>query len=137
MTAVLADSDWRDLAACREVDPELFFAAPQADAAKAVCASCPVRVPCLDWAMRHSMGYGVWGATAEEERRTPGAPAVRTSALCDSGRHLHDGPGRCLKCRREFQRERQRTRVRDQADVYARRVARATEASEASEASAA
>ena len=69
-------SDWRDGAACRHRDPELFFpdgtlgpAARQADQAKLVCQSCPVRRPCLDFAQRHGLAFGIWGGTTGEERR--------------------------------------------------------------------
>jgi len=130
---VLAVRDWRDLAACRTADPELFFpvasggsAAGQVEEAKRVCASCPVRVECLDWALRHREGAGVWGGTTEEERGGPGAPV-----LCNSGRHLKNGPdgpgpGGCAQCSREYDRAREKTRApRDQKAVYARRVARA------------
>jgi hypothetical protein len=45
------ERDWRLDAACATVDPELFFPepgqAPQAAAAKAICAGCTVRGPCL------------------------------------------------------------------------------------------
>jgi WhiB family transcriptional regulator, redox-sensing transcriptional regulator len=37
--------------------------------AKAVCRTCPVRVPCLDFAMATNQDAGVWGGTSEEERR--------------------------------------------------------------------
>lgn len=68
-------SDWRDCAACRRHDPELFFpegtagpALRQAEQAKLVCQSCPVRTPCLDFALRHVLAFGIWGGTTGEER---------------------------------------------------------------------
>jgi len=126
--------NWRARAACQNVDPELFFPSevggPAAEAraakAKAVCVGCPVRAECLDWALRHSLGHGVWGGLTEEERR-PGAAARRAPALCQSGRHLKNGPGKCLDCKREYDRERDQARDRDQAAVYARRVELARE----------
>ena len=68
---------WRDRAACRERDPELFFpvgsssgaAQVQLAQAKAVCAACPVQRACLDWAMTSGQEAGVWGGLDEEERR--------------------------------------------------------------------
>ncbi len=69
-------TDWRDRAACRDVDPDLFFpvgnacpALVQIDQAKQVCAGCPVRAPCLEWALASGQEAGVWGGTSEEERR--------------------------------------------------------------------
>jgi WhiB family transcriptional regulator, redox-sensing transcriptional regulator len=70
-----AGTDWRDDAACRDVDPELFFpvgnAGParlQIVQAKRVCARCPVRTPCLEWALASGQEAGVWGGTSEDER---------------------------------------------------------------------
>ncbi|MGW0118578.1 WhiB family transcriptional regulator [Streptomyces sp. NPDC003327] len=68
--------DWRAAAACREVDPELFFpvgvgspALAQAEEAKKVCRRCPVRERCLGWAMAESHPpMGVWGGLTEAER---------------------------------------------------------------------
>ena len=67
--------DWRDHAACRDTDPELFFpvgnagpALHQLDRAKQVCAGCPVRTPCLEWALASGQEAGVWGGTSEDER---------------------------------------------------------------------
>lgn len=76
--------DWRDEAACRRVDPDLFFpisatgpALSQIDKAKQVCFTCPVRVSCLEWALDQGGLAGVWGGTTEGERRTiRWAPAV-------------------------------------------------------------
>jgi WhiB family redox-sensing transcriptional regulator len=67
---------WRDLAACRTADPELFFpvsetgpALGQVTRAKAVCATCSVREKCLDYALVTRQAYGVWGGASEEDRR--------------------------------------------------------------------
>ncbi|MER6675199.1 WhiB family transcriptional regulator [Streptomyces sp. NPDC000983] len=67
--------NWRDLAVCRDEDPDLFFpignsgpALVQTVAAKAVCGRCPVREQCLDWALETRQTVGVWGGTSEGER---------------------------------------------------------------------
>jgi WhiB family redox-sensing transcriptional regulator len=67
---------WRERAACRDVDPDLFFpigtaglTLVQIDEAKAVCARCPVRERCLRWAMDVGQVEGIWGGTTESERR--------------------------------------------------------------------
>lgn len=59
--------------ACRE-DPELFFPhsirdVAQITAAKRVCAVCPVRRPCLAYALTHPV-HGIWGGATESERRS-------------------------------------------------------------------
>ena len=66
-----ADEDWRDLALCAETDPEAFFPAKGGSTrqAKAVCASCEVRRPCLEYALEHQVGPGIWGGLSERERR--------------------------------------------------------------------
>jgi WhiB family transcriptional regulator, redox-sensing transcriptional regulator len=68
--------DWRHHAACRDVDPELFFpigntgpALLQIEEAKQVCRSCPVTESCLRWALESGQDAGVWGVTSEDERR--------------------------------------------------------------------
>ena len=68
--------DWRDRAACRHEDPELFFpigntgpALLQIEEAKTVCLACPVRAGCLDWALSTGQEFGVWGGLSEDERR--------------------------------------------------------------------
>ncbi|MEU5893311.1 WhiB family transcriptional regulator [Streptomyces sp. NPDC047461] len=67
---------WRERAACRDVDPDLFFpigtaglTLVQIDEAKAVCARCPVRERCLRWALDVGQVEGIWGGTTESERR--------------------------------------------------------------------
>jgi WhiB family redox-sensing transcriptional regulator len=68
--------DWWKSAACRETDPELFFPVSAVGLsrkdiarAKAICASCLVRRPCLEFALATNQIHGVWGGTTEEERR--------------------------------------------------------------------
>lgn len=68
--------DWREVARCKEMDPDLFFpvgttgpALLQIEAAKAVCRTCTVRVECLQYAIDSNQEYGIWGGTTEEERR--------------------------------------------------------------------
>jgi WhiB family redox-sensing transcriptional regulator len=70
------DDGWRDHAACRDLDPDLFFpagatgpAVDQIEAAKAFCASCPVREACLQFALETNQDAGIWGGADEEERR--------------------------------------------------------------------
>jgi WhiB family redox-sensing transcriptional regulator len=63
-------------AACRDADCELFFplgpvgpGAVSAREAKSVCETCPVREPCLEYALTHGCADGVWGGLTELERR--------------------------------------------------------------------
>ena len=67
---------WRESAACRQADPELFFPIGQAgpavagiQRAKAVCARCPVRQPCLAYALDTRQEFGIWGGCDENELR--------------------------------------------------------------------
>ncbi|MFI6298304.1 WhiB family transcriptional regulator [Nonomuraea sp. NPDC050790] len=68
--------DWRHRAACRDVDPELFFpigntgpALMQIEEAKQVCRSCSAVEKCLQWALESGQDAGVWGGLSEDERR--------------------------------------------------------------------
>jgi WhiB family redox-sensing transcriptional regulator len=79
--------EWVHRAKCKDEDPELFFpigttgpAAAQIDAAKAICAQCEVRVPCLEWALATGQDAGVWGGMSEEERRALRRARRRESA---------------------------------------------------------
>lgn len=87
------DSTWRNRAACRDEDPSLFFpigtvgpALLQIEDAKAVCARCPAREACLDWAMTVGEDHGVWGGLAEEERRALKRRIARTRSYDSQAR---------------------------------------------------
>ncbi|HUR74421.1 MAG TPA: WhiB family transcriptional regulator [Sporichthya sp.] len=71
------DSRWQEHAACRTVDPEIFW--PPANTplvlerylaqAKPVCNRCPVRQACLLYAIEHGEYQdGIWGGTTPKER---------------------------------------------------------------------
>ena len=67
---------WRETAACRDTDPELFFpvgtagpALRQIEEAKRICRVCQVRIQCLAWALDNGVTDGVWGGTTPDERR--------------------------------------------------------------------
>lgn len=71
------DDTWRQRAACRGEDPDLFHAPaggtmdPDQEAtARAICATCPVREACLAWALdAGSDALGIAGGTDLNERR--------------------------------------------------------------------
>jgi len=72
---------WRELAACRGTDLEVFFPGrgETAGPARQVCAACPVRQPCLDYAITNRIVHGIWGGLTERERRALRSGWVRAS----------------------------------------------------------
>ena len=73
------DTHWTTKAACRGQDPEIFF--PEiyyrddrprwtvlVEQAREICARCPVRIDCLDDAMRRKERHGIWGGLLPHER---------------------------------------------------------------------
>jgi WhiB family redox-sensing transcriptional regulator len=62
---------WREQAACRGLDTSIFFPPSdlEAGAAKAICAQCPVREQCLEWAIASRQEEGIWGGMTDGERR--------------------------------------------------------------------
>lgn len=72
----MSRGDWRERAACLGREPELFFpigttgpALVHLADAQQVCAGCPVRESCLQWAIDHQVDHGVWGGLGETQRR--------------------------------------------------------------------
>ena len=70
---------WQRRAACRGPASTLFYppAAPETRPAregrerqaKAICAGCPVRVPCREFALTIREQHGIWGGLTETERQ--------------------------------------------------------------------
>lgn len=77
---------WMLDALCRGHSPSDFFPSDGTgvDAARRLCALCPVRVECLEYALEHRIDHGVWGGASERQRRrilrdrriAPGTPAT-------------------------------------------------------------
>jgi WhiB family redox-sensing transcriptional regulator len=95
--------EWQLSAACRGLASAAFFH-PDGErgasrvrrerAAKAICATCPVRQDCLDWALKVREPYGVWGGKTSEERalliRRP--PSITGRQFPATGSHQQNPP---------------------------------------------
>ena len=71
----MEEVDWRDGAACRGSDSQIFFPSSEdlgaIAAAKGMCETCPVREACLAYAVETNQTEGIWGGlTARQRRRT-------------------------------------------------------------------
>lgn len=64
--------DWRDLAACRDYPPEMWFPdkadTASRDAALRVCRGCPVVTQCRAFAIDNTIPHGVFGGQTQKVR---------------------------------------------------------------------
>lgn len=66
--------DYWDEAVCATVDMDLFFPEragkdqPKSQQVKAICASCPIRAKCLQFALDENEQFGIWGGLSYRER---------------------------------------------------------------------
>ena len=79
-------ADWADDAACRGMDPNSFHppkggGGRMVRQAKAVCSDCPVKQPCLDYAIANVELRGIWGGLTEYERRSIRQPRFRLTSV--------------------------------------------------------
>jgi len=65
------NTEWMSQAKCKDMDPDVFFPSDGVgvQVAQRVCLVCPVKLPCLEYALAHRVHEGVWGGTSERERR--------------------------------------------------------------------
>lgn len=65
------DTNWMARGNCRDEVPARFFPSDGVgvDHARRICATCPVREPCLEYALEQRIDHGVWGGASERERR--------------------------------------------------------------------
>jgi WhiB family transcriptional regulator, redox-sensing transcriptional regulator len=87
MTVAVTRMSWELHAACRGSDAGLFMPPlgresgddrrMREHAAKNMCAQCPVRSECLDYALRVQEPIGIWGGLNEAERRDLAAVTPR------------------------------------------------------------
>jgi WhiB family redox-sensing transcriptional regulator len=79
MSALRTEDAWQVKAACRGPQATVFFPPSTFERkdeklererrAKAICATCAVKQPCLDYAMRIREPHGIWGGLSESERK--------------------------------------------------------------------
>lgn len=62
---------WKDDALCAQVDPDFMFPEPggRIDQQLALCADCPVRQQCLEYALENNEQWGIWGGLSASQRR--------------------------------------------------------------------
>lgn len=73
------DEPWMDAALCRRVgEPDDWYEADGLSGRGAgrrnnetarVCAICPVRAQCLEYALEHNERYGIWGGMSAYQRK--------------------------------------------------------------------
>jgi WhiB family redox-sensing transcriptional regulator len=58
-------------AKCVDLPRAIFFRSDGVgvEVAKRICATCPVRRQCLEYALANDVSHGVWGGASERERR--------------------------------------------------------------------
>ncbi|REF00345.1 WhiB family transcriptional regulator [Thermomonospora umbrina] len=71
LTDVSAELAWQAHAACASADGEAFFPEKGGSVqyAQRVCAGCPVKAECLEYALDNAITFGVWGGKSEGQRR--------------------------------------------------------------------
>lgn len=121
VTRVYSEQAWMERAACRELSVDGFY--PEmvngstlciTKAAKAVCAGCPVREQCLEYALAGDEREGVWGGTSPRERRNMrvGREQICAVPTCKNPRPK-GGPGNSRYCGPECSRAAKRIRNRE------------------------
>jgi len=63
--------EWMARGRCASIPPSTFFPSDGVgvEVARRICADCPVKAPCLEYALENRIDHGVWGGTSERERR--------------------------------------------------------------------
>ncbi|GAA5213643.1 WhiB family transcriptional regulator [Streptomyces thinghirensis] len=64
------DLAWQEEALCAQTGADFFFPEPGSSVrdAKRICALCPIRSACLEYALSNDERFGVWGGLSEKER---------------------------------------------------------------------
>jgi hypothetical protein len=96
--------------------------------ALAVCAGCPVKAECLQYALDNALDHGIFGGTTSQERKKMGRPPKGRTSLALAGcgtaagyrRHLRLGQQACPDCLRA---ERLRSKERRPPGTRAKRAA--------------
>ena len=59
---------WRDRALCKGQDTTMFYDQRYYHSVRKMCAECPSRSECLDFAVRNDIRFGLWGGLTHKER---------------------------------------------------------------------
>lgn len=109
--SIAAAHHWQQNAACLGLDVELFFPEERggqatANQAKQVCAGCPVKAECLNYALEERIGHGIWGGMDINERqklsdgRRRFPRPIRHGTNGGSRAHQRRGEEPCADCKR-------------------------------------
>jgi WhiB family redox-sensing transcriptional regulator len=81
-----ADTSWMAQGTCRDYPPNVFFPTDGVgvEVARKICANCPVREACLEYAVSNRIEHGVWGGTSERGRRRMARSRQLTAAATGS-----------------------------------------------------
>lgn len=62
---------WMQRGSCAHEPPSTFFPSDGVgvEVARRICATCPEKERCLEYALEHRIEHGVWGGCSERERR--------------------------------------------------------------------
>ena len=79
MSAQRVEQSWQIRASCRGPQAAVFFPPASFERkedklarearAKDICRTCPVKEPCLEYAVHIREPHGIWGGLSESERR--------------------------------------------------------------------
>lgn len=80
---------WMTSAKCLDADVDCFYLQARFPEARALCAACPVRRECLEFALQRlpTQDYGLWGGTTASERarvRRRGLPVETAAEVLDT-----------------------------------------------------
>lgn len=83
-----ANQPWRAQAECRGTDPNAFIPEGRGSGellyieSRQICARCPVKTECLQYALDNGEDYGMWGGTTPQERKELGYTPSGQCKMC-------------------------------------------------------
>lgn len=124
MGRVMGNLDWRQQAACRDHDPDMWFPDKSETTKRAnalrICRSCPVASLCADYARRSGPFFGIWGGepqsiqAAQNHYKTPvpNAGLKPCGTLAAYRRHARRSEKPCRACLDAHYRDAERRKAR-------------------------
>lgn len=103
---------WQQRALCAQVGGDLWHPerGGSTKEAKGICADCPVRLECKQYALDNDERYGIWGGLSERERRRLKTASTQPTdtGLCGTSqgyqKHRRRGEQACVECRQAASR---------------------------------